>query len=80
MRGRGQKSRLADGQVGRWAGRRTALLSWLPLLRQVLGMPNYQEYVRHLAQCHPERPVPTEREYFDQYVQSRYQSGGARCC
>jgi uncharacterized short protein YbdD (DUF466 family) len=70
----------AVGQRGSGADGQDRLQAWVARVRQVLGMPNYREYVRHLGQCHPERPIPTEREYFDQYVQSRYQSGGARCC
>jgi uncharacterized short protein YbdD (DUF466 family) len=74
------RARRAVGQWGRGAEGQDRLQSFVARVRQVLGMPNYREYVRHLALCHPERPVPTEQEYFDQFVQSRYQSGGARCC
>jgi uncharacterized short protein YbdD (DUF466 family) len=43
-------------------------------------MPDYQAYVEHLHTCHPERPVPTEREYFTQYTEARYGAGVSRCC
>ncbi len=49
-------------------------------LRRVAGMPDYDAYLAHLRACHPERPVPTRREFFDQYVTARYGDGPTRCC
>jgi uncharacterized short protein YbdD (DUF466 family) len=49
-------------------------------LRRVAGMPDYAAYVGHLRRCHPERPIPTEREYFAEYVATRYGDGPTRCC
>lgn len=49
-------------------------------IRRVCGMPDYQAYVEHLRQRHPDRPVPTEREYYDQYLNGRYGNGTSRCC
>ena len=50
------------------------------LLRRIAGMPDYRAYVEHLRRCHPERALPTEREYFEQYVAARYGDGPTRCC
>ena len=50
------------------------------VLRRIAGMPDYGAYVEHLRRCHPERAVPTEREYFEQYVAARYGDGPTRCC
>ena len=56
-------------------------LAWVGgLLRRIAGMPDYRGYVDHLRRCHPERAVPTEREYFEQYVAARYGDGPTRCC
>jgi uncharacterized short protein YbdD (DUF466 family) len=52
----------------------------LRTLRRVAGMPDYQAYVEHLRSCHPDRPVPSEREYFTLYTESRYGAGPTRCC
>jgi uncharacterized short protein YbdD (DUF466 family) len=52
----------------------------LAALRRVLGMPDYQRYLGHLRACHPDRPVPTEREFYDDYVRTRYGDGPTRCC
>ena len=49
-------------------------------IRRIVGMPDYGAYVAHLRACHPGAPVPSEREYFDQYVKARYENGPTRCC
>lgn len=49
-------------------------------LKRVCGMPDYERYLQHLRTCHPDHPLPTEREYFDLYVKSRYGDGPTRCC
>jgi len=43
-------------------------------------MPDYAAYVEHLRTAHPDAPVPSEREYFDEYLKGRYESGPTRCC
>ena len=64
---------------GGWAVRRS--VAWAgEVLRRIAGMPDYGAYVEHLRRCHPERAVPTEREYFEQYVAARYGDGPTRCC
>jgi uncharacterized short protein YbdD (DUF466 family) len=57
-----------------------ARLPVLAALRRVFGMPDYAGYLAHLRAHHPDRPVPTEREFYDQYVQARYGDGATRCC
>lgn len=49
-------------------------------LRRVLGMPDYPAHLAHLRACHPDRPVPTEREFYEEYLRTRYGDGSARCC
>ena len=49
-------------------------------IRRVAGMPDYAAHVEHLRRCHPESPVPSRREYFEQYVAARYGDGPTRCC
>jgi uncharacterized short protein YbdD (DUF466 family) len=43
-------------------------------------MPDYPAYVRHLRQVHPSWPIPSEREFFALYLQTRYGDGPTRCC
>jgi len=52
----------------------------LPTLRRLFGMPDYQAYCSHLRERHPDRPLPSEREFFDQFVRARYGDGPTRCC
>ena len=49
-------------------------------VRAVAGMPDYEAYVAHLRRCHPERPVPSERVFYDEFVERRYGDGPTRCC
>jgi uncharacterized short protein YbdD (DUF466 family) len=52
----------------------------LSAVRRLVGMPDYQGYVTHIRECHPERSVPSEREYYEQYLERRYGAGTSRCC
>lgn len=66
-----------SARATRWRERVSAALG---ALRRVAGMPDYAAHVEHLRRYHPGRPVPTEREYFEQYVTARYGDGPTRCC
>jgi uncharacterized short protein YbdD (DUF466 family) len=59
-------------------GRRLAQL--FGALRKIAGMPDYAAHVEHLRCCHPEAPVPSEREFYDDFVRARYGDGPTRCC
>lgn len=50
------------------------------VVRRVAGMPDYHSYVAHVRRCHPGRTVPSEREYYEDYVATRYGDGPTRCC
>jgi uncharacterized short protein YbdD (DUF466 family) len=50
------------------------------VIRRILGMPDYQAYLAHLRAAHPGCPIPTEREYFEEFVRARYSGGPTRCC
>ena len=52
----------------------------LSAVRAVAGMPDYEAYVAHLRRCHPDRPVPSERRFYDEFVKRRYGDGPTRCC
>jgi uncharacterized short protein YbdD (DUF466 family) len=43
-------------------------------------MPDYAAHIEHLRRCHPERALPSEREFFDEYLRARYADGPTRCC
>ncbi len=44
------------------------------------GVPDYDVYVRHLRQHHPERAVPSYAAFFRERQDARYKGGGGRCC
>ena len=48
--------------------------------KRIAGMPNYEAYLEHLRTHHPECALPTEREYFDEYLRGKYGGGFSRCC
>lgn len=52
----------------------------LRIVRRISGMPDYASYVEHLRRCHPGRAVPTPREFYDDYLRTRYENGPTRCC
>lgn len=52
----------------------------LSIIRQIAGMPDYPAHVEHLRRCHPERPIPTERQFYEDFVRTRYGDGPTRCC
>ena len=49
-------------------------------LRLMVGLPDYDTYVAHLREHHPERPIPSYAEFFNERQQARYRGGGGRCC
>jgi uncharacterized short protein YbdD (DUF466 family) len=49
-------------------------------LRSMAGMPDYDRHLEHLRRCHPELPVPTQRQFYDDFVKNRYGDGPTRCC
>lgn len=52
----------------------------LSFLRRIAGMPDYAAYVEHFHHSHPGRPIPTERQFFDEFLRARYSDGPTRCC
>ena len=50
------------------------------IARQIIGVPDYEIYIAHLRTHHPQRALPTYREFFEERQSARYKSGGGRCC
>jgi uncharacterized short protein YbdD (DUF466 family) len=59
---------------------RSRLQQVLSTVRRVAGMPDYAAHVEHLRRFHPDCPIPSERDYFDQFIRTRYGDGPTRCC
>jgi len=50
------------------------------IARQLIGVPDYEAYLAHLRAHHPQRALPTYREFFEERQRARYKGGGGRCC
>ncbi|HXE57939.1 MAG TPA: YbdD/YjiX family protein [Gemmatimonadales bacterium] len=59
---------------------RAVLASTAALLRRIAGMPDYAAYREHWLRHHPDRPIPSERAFYDEYLRARYGDGPTRCC
>jgi uncharacterized short protein YbdD (DUF466 family) len=50
------------------------------IVRQIIGVPDYDRYVTHLRVAHP-GCVPVSREAFmKERLEARYDRPGSRCC
>jgi uncharacterized short protein YbdD (DUF466 family) len=63
----------------------TVTRTWKSLARCALlmvGQPDYDAYVQHMRQTHPERPVMSYPEFFRDRQDARYggKGGAGRCC
>ena len=52
----------------------------LALVRRIIGVPDYATYRAHMAQCHPDQPVMSEREFAEDRLAAKYSRPGQRCC
>lgn len=59
---------------------RTRLDSWLAVLRTIIGVPDYQRYLRHMRARHPDCPIQTPAEFAQARLEARYSRPGSRCC
>ena len=48
--------------------------------RLCCGIPDYEAYVQHLRQHHPERGVPSYDAFFRERQVARYKGASGRCC
>ena len=48
--------------------------------RLAIGVPDYDTYVAHLRRVHPDKPVPSYAEFFDERQRARFGGTGSRCC
>ncbi|MDY6050398.1 MAG: YbdD/YjiX family protein [Corynebacterium sp.] len=46
----------------------------------VAGEGDYDLYCDHLRACHPDRPVPTKREYWEARWNAQSSNPEGRCC
>lgn len=51
--------------------------------QMLVGIPDYNNYVAHMQQKHPEQSVMSHKEFFRERQSARYGGngkGGMRCC
>ncbi len=48
--------------------------------RMLVGMPDYDTYLTHLREHHPEREPMTREQFFRSRQEARYGTGAGRCC
>ncbi|WP_298398706.1 YbdD/YjiX family protein [Sphingobium sp.] len=49
--------------------------------RLMVGMPDYDAYLRHMAQHHPDQPAMDRTQFFRNRQEARYGGkNGGRCC
>jgi len=58
------------------------LKHWREALDRLLGLPNYERYLSHAQQAHPEQIPLSRRDFYDEAQRNRYDSGSKRprCC
>ena len=59
---------------------RLQLRSLCSACRSVFGIPDYERYLAHIAERHPDAVVLSRREFFARSIDRKYGKGGMRCC
>jgi uncharacterized short protein YbdD (DUF466 family) len=49
-------------------------------LRTIIGVPDYERYLRHMLLHHPECAVLSRAAFAEEREQQRYSRPGSRCC
>jgi len=53
---------------------------WVAVVRTVIGVPDYDRYVRHMRARHPDCVLLTPAEFANERLEARYRRPGSRCC
>jgi len=48
--------------------------------RMMVGLPDYDAYLRHMAEHHPDQEPMGRTAFFRNRQDARYRGGGGRCC
>lgn len=60
------------------------LLAWMRAARSVFaaiaGVPDYERYLRHVHERHPEATALGRDEFIHDQLSRRYNRPGSRCC
>lgn len=58
----------------------TPLPRWIAVLRTIIGVPDYERYLRHMRRHHPLCAVKTRADFANDRLNARYSRPGSRCC
>ena len=47
---------------------------------RIIGAPDYECYVTHMREQHPDQPVLSRDDFMRERLAARYERPGARCC
>jgi uncharacterized short protein YbdD (DUF466 family) len=61
-----------------WLARTLARI--IPVVRRVIGVPDYEIYCQHMAVSHPSQPPLSERDFAEERLAAKYSRPGQRCC
>ena len=50
------------------------------LVRRIIGAPDYDTYLAHVRQCHPDATPLSRDDFARQRLEDRYSRPGSRCC
>ena len=50
------------------------------VVRTIIGVPDYDRYVAHVCERHPEQAPLTREEFEQDRLAARYTRVGSRCC
>jgi len=67
--------------IGHYALHRRVWRRLVQAARLCCGIPDYDSYVRHMLEKHPDQPVMDYATFFRERQEARYGGrGGVRCC
>ncbi|MEI5996524.1 YbdD/YjiX family protein [Paraburkholderia bengalensis] len=49
-------------------------------MRLMVGLPDYETYVAHMRETHPDGAVMSYEEFFRERQSARYGGGAGKCC
>jgi len=58
----------------------TAFSRLLAVIRRIIGVPDYEVYLAHVAECHPGTRPLTKEEFAKDRLEAKYSRPGQRCC
>ena len=58
----------------------TRLQRWITVLRTIIGVPDYDRYLRHMRAQHPGCVVKSRADFANERLTARYSRPGSRCC